>query len=131
MLIRRLIHAFEDIVDLHVEPDDVRKWIIENGLCDEIVFHYVDTDPALFNGIFIERHVDFIQATGVYREPKHCREIFVCDRQEEDMRRFTEVKEMLHILDRAEEQTTTLVGINGLINYAATHLAPVRGRGSV
>lgn len=120
--IRQLINHFEDMIELHVEPDDVRKWIIEHGFCDEVTFYYVDTDPKLFNGLFIERHLIGTKATGVYSEPLICREIFICKNAPDDERRLTEVKELLHILDRKEEHTSKYGQIEALIEYAATHL---------
>lgn len=109
-------------MELHIEPDAVREWIIAHGFCDQVTFYYVDTDPALFNGFFVERHLTSIKATGVYTDPEICREIFICKNAPDDERRLTEVKELLHILDTPAEHTSSMGEIANLITYAATHL---------
>jgi hypothetical protein len=121
--IRRLINDFEGRTQWPVEPADVQQWVIDQGFCDQFLIHYVDCDPRAFDGIYLERQGnEIVERRGVYGELIYTREIFINNRQPEPQRRVAEVKETLHILDRAGQKTTTLDGINDMISFAATRM---------
>jgi len=121
--IRRLIHDFEDLVNLPVEPDDVRKWIVDHGFCDEVRVHYVDCDPLAFDGLYIERQGGaLIEHHAAYGAPHIVREIFINKNLSVERRRLAEVKECLHILDALIQRSATLDKINDMIVFAATRM---------
>lgn len=118
--VRKLLLAFEDRDDFPIEPDDVRKWIIDNGYCEGFIVHYVDCDPLAFDGIYVERQGgELIRHDVPYGEPKRMREIFINVRLPRERQRIAEVKESIHILDAIAQQTSTIEDINKMVAYAA------------
>ncbi|WP_426036545.1 hypothetical protein [Brevundimonas sp. DC300-4] len=106
-----------------MEPADVQEWVIKNGFCDEFIIHYVDCDPAAFDGLYLERQGnELIRHAVVYGEPIFAREIFINERLHEAQRRVAEVKETLHILDQCGQKTTTKRGVDDMISFAATRM---------
>lgn len=127
--IRRLLAEFENRDKLPIEPDEVRRWIEQNGFCDELVIYYPNCDPEAFNGIYIEKQGrESVRRTSPYGDLIYTREIFVNDNQPLVEKRLAEVKEQVHILDVKSQRTTTRGGVDSLINFAATGVgAPSEG----
>jgi hypothetical protein len=95
MLTRELIAAFSKRELLPVDVNDVKSFIIQKGIQDDIEFIGVEFDTDILQGWFKR----FRRPVGVYGEAVNCTNIFYPINQSQDWQRFICCKELLHVLD--------------------------------
>jgi hypothetical protein len=97
-LVEKLLAHFDDYTTLPIDVNDVRERLIEMGVQDEILFHFVKMDSRKIRGILHR----YIKHARPYAEPTFCSDICIAEDQGEESdawQRLVAVKEMLHISD--------------------------------
>ena len=110
MSLYNLIAHFKDCIELPIKVDDVRRWIIDNGFQEEIIFNPTDSNPAILKGLTVQ----YITRDTVYGDPKRVTLITYPLKLNSCWERFVCCKEMIHILDSKESRTASSEEINDL-----------------
>lgn len=112
MQLKRLLDHFDTYERLHIEVDDVRDQLIETGVQDEILFHFVDIDASILRGL-IYRYTKRDSVYGV--DPKLCSQICIAESLPYEWRRLVAVKELIHITDTPQETAESEQAVEKLI----------------
>ncbi|MEQ1929648.1 MAG: hypothetical protein ABL957_03830 [Parvularculaceae bacterium] len=110
MSFRKLLEAFEGEETLPVPVDRIAKWLMDNGIQDEIDFVGVDLDTGVIRG-FLHR---FTYHKVPYGAPVMCANIYYARNQDQDWINLVCAKELIHMMDKnhrvtKKEQFDTLI----------------------
>ena len=112
MSLLHLLKAFESETALPIEIPDIRDAILKLGYQDEITFVAgADIDPGKLRGVYYQ----FTKRNGVYGDPQLCTLIVYSGKLGLDWQRLVCAKELIHVMDGAEEKTETSEELEGLI----------------
>ncbi|OCC05294.1 hypothetical protein BA190_10345 [Labrys sp. WJW] len=112
MLLTRMIQHFSAVKTLPVDVNDVRDFLIANGVQDEITFVGVVFDPQIMLGQFKR----FRRRTGVYGETLNCANVYYHAGAEANWQRFITCKELVHLANPEEAKSSSRESIVELVD---------------
>lgn len=112
MSLIQVVQTFAGITDLPIEIPEVRAEIVRLGYQDRIIFSGQDADPGKCRGVFYQ----YTTRDGVYADPVLTTLIGYNSRVSVPWQRMVCCKEMVHLMDRAVEQTQTAEEVEGLLD---------------
>jgi hypothetical protein len=103
MLVRKILDHFDAYTKLHIDVTDVRDQLVDSGVVDTIIFHFVKMDSAKIRGILHRYEMQ----PAPYGDFIPCADIIISDEMEDDWQRLVAVKELLHLADNGNFSAST------------------------
>ena len=116
MMIRRLFEHFDTKTSLWISVNDIKRKIVEGGVSDEILFHFVDINER--------RVLGYLHRTGSIRgvygtDNTFQSHIYIARSLDISWRRVAAVKELLHIVDTEDYSVSSEEAVDDLLEKMA------------
>lgn len=109
-MLRSLVEAFQDEVNLPIEIDEIRNEIIRQGFQDRIIFFAGNLNTDQLRGTFTQ----WTEHNGVYAEPELVTLIVYPSTEDAHWQRLVCAKELVHVCDMQIAKTKTPEAIEEL-----------------
>lgn len=102
-MLRRVVEAFQDRVDLPIEVEEIRDLVVTLGIQDKIIFSPEDLDSGVLRGAFYQ----WRESSGVYSDSTWTTLIVYPENEPIEWQRVICAKELIHLFDAEPVKTKT------------------------
>lgn len=106
-----VIEHFSCYTILPIQINDVREFIRDKGIVDQICFHKMDSDPEVLRGLLYQTR----DTPPYFHGERVMAHVAYSGNMSIEYQRLVACKELLHILDNGNYTAATLQGVSSLI----------------